>query len=67
MLATGTVTLPRNVPQGSRVQIMSTQTITALTIAAPSGYTLAGTAVTALAANATVAWILNGTVFYRVQ
>lgn len=67
VLATGTVTLPQNVPQGSRVQIMSTQTITALTIAAPSGYTLAGTAVTALAGNATVAWILNGTVFYRVQ
>ena len=67
VLATGTVTLPRNVPQGSRVQIMSTQTITALTIAAPSGYTLAGTAVTALAANATAAWVLNGTVFYRVQ
>lgn len=67
VLATGTVTLPRNVPQGSRVQIMSTQTITALTIAAPAGYTLAGTAVTALAGNATVAWILDGTVFYRVQ
>ena len=67
VLATGTVTLPRNVPQGSRVQIMSTQTITALTIAAPSGYTLAGTAVTALAGNATAAWVLDGTVFYRVQ
>jgi hypothetical protein len=67
VLATGTVTLPRNVPQGSRVQIMSTQTITALTIAAPAGYTLAGTAVTALAGNATAAWVLDGTVFYRVQ
>jgi hypothetical protein len=67
VLATGTVTLPRNVPQGSRVQIMSTQTITALTIAAPAGYTLVGTAVTALAGNATAAWVLDGTVFYRVQ
>jgi hypothetical protein len=67
VLATGTVTLPRNVPQGSRVQIMSTNTITALTIAAPSGYTIAGATASTLAANATAAWILNGTVFYRVQ
>jgi hypothetical protein len=67
VLATGTVTLPRNVPQGSRVQIMSTRLITALTIAAPSGYTLAGTAVTVLAGNGTAAWVLNDTVFYRVQ
>lgn len=66
-LATGTVTLPRNVPQGSRVQVMSTQEITSLTVAVPAGYSLAGATASTLAANATVAWILNGTVFYRVQ
>ena len=66
-LATGTVTLPRNVPQGSRVQVMSTQEITSLTVAVPAGYSLAGATASTLAANATAAWILNGTVFYRVQ
>jgi hypothetical protein len=66
-LAAGTVTLPRNVPQGSLIQVMSTQEITSLTVAAPSGYTLSGATASTLAANGTVAWRLNGTVFYRVQ
>jgi hypothetical protein len=66
-LATGTVELPRNVPQGSLIQVMSTEEITSLTVHAPSGYTLQGAVASTLAADATVAWRLNGTAFYRVQ
>ena len=67
VLATGTVTLPRNVPEGDLISFFSSQTITALTVNAPSGYTLSGTAVTTIAGNATISYRRIGTVFYRVQ
>jgi hypothetical protein len=66
-LASGTITLPAVSPQGGRIEIMSTQTITSLTVSAPSGYTIQGAAVTTLAANGTLAYRLAGTVFCRVQ
>lgn len=65
-LAAGTVTLPAVFPQGKRLEIFSTQTITALTIAAPAGFALVGTAVTTLAAGGTLAYRLVGTNFIRV-
>lgn len=68
-LATGAVVLPRNVPQSSRIQYMTTQELTALTVTAPSGYTISGTACApcTVAANGSIAYTLSGTVFYRVQ
>jgi hypothetical protein len=55
-LATGTVTLPLNPPEGARVEISSTQTQTAITINANTGDSILGTAVTALVANTRVAY-----------
>lgn len=66
-LATGTFNLPTGIPQNERVTLFSTQQVTALTVAAPSGYSLSGSAVTTIAANGTISYILNGTTFYRVQ
>lgn len=68
-LATGAVVLPRNVPQSSRIQYMTTEELTALTVTAPSGYTISGTACApcTVAANGSIAYTLSGTVFYRVQ
>ena len=62
-LATGTVTLPLNPPDGCVAEISSTQTQTALTLSANTGDSIVG-AVTALTANARVAYYytLNGSV-----
>lgn len=62
-LATGTVNLPLNPPDGAVAEISSTQTQTALTVAANTGDLIAGAAVTALVAVTRVAWrySLNGT------
>lgn len=65
-LATGTVTLPSVFPQGERLEIFSTQAISALTITAPGGLSIVGAAVTALAANTALAYRLVGTSFCRV-
>lgn len=54
-LATGTVNLPLNPPDGCLAEISSTQTQTALTVAANTGDLIVG-AVTALVANTRVAW-----------
>jgi hypothetical protein len=66
-LATGTVILPSVFPQGGRLEIFSTQIVTALTITAPSGFTIQGSSVTTIAANGTIAYRLAGTIFTRVQ
>jgi hypothetical protein len=55
-LATGTVNLPLNPPDGCLAEISSTQTQTALTVAANTGDLIVGAAVTALVANTRVAW-----------
>lgn len=65
-LAAGTITLPSIFPLGGRLEVFSTQTVTALTVAAPSGFTLVGTAVTTIAANGTIAYRLIGTTWCRV-
>lgn len=54
-LATGTVVLPVNPPDGCLAEISSTQTQTALTVSASAGDSIVG-AVTALVANTRVAW-----------
>lgn len=64
-LATGTIVLPRNVPQGSLITYNTTQEITALTVSAPSGYTISGTAATTMPANSALYYRLQGAVFYR--
>lgn len=64
-LATGTIILPSVFQQGSRMEIFSTQTVTALTVSAPSGFTIVGTAVTTITANQTLAYRLVGTTFIR--
>ena len=68
-LAALTVTLPIAAPQGKPVQFSISQAITALTVAAPSGYTISGAGISAAssAANAVYSYVLEGTVFYRVQ
>lgn len=66
-LATGTFTFPANPIEGQEMLLSSTQTQTALTVAAPSGYTITGTAVTALVAVTEVAWVYTDTVWYRVK
>jgi hypothetical protein len=54
-LATGTVTLPLNPPDGTLAEISSTQTQTALTLSANTGDSIVG-AVTALVANTRVGY-----------
>lgn len=63
-LATGTVNLPLNPPDGAVVTIMSTQTQTALVVAANTSDLIVGTAVTALVAGTSVeySYSLNGDV-----
>lgn len=55
-LATGTVNLPLNPPDGCVAEISSTQTQTALVVNANTGDNIAGAAVTALVANTRVAY-----------
>jgi hypothetical protein len=50
-LATGTLNLPSGAPDGAVFQLMSTQTQTAITIAAQGTDLISGTALTALVAN----------------
>lgn len=61
-LATGTFTLPAAPYPGQVIEIVSTQTQTAVTIAASTGYTIVGT-VTALTAATAVRYRLVGTVW----
>lgn len=61
-LATGTFTLPQVPYPGHVLEIISTQTQTALTVSAPSGYTIVGS-VTALTAATAVRYRLVGTVW----
>lgn len=55
-LATGTVTMPASPNDGMTVTLMTTQTITALTVSANSGQSIAGAATTLLA-NASVTYV----------
>lgn len=66
-LATGTVTLPPTTFDGKFVTIFTTQTITSLTLAVSNTATV-NTAVTTLAANATVGYIysLADNKWYRI-
>jgi hypothetical protein len=64
-LAAGTIILPSILNQGSRLEIFSTQTITALTVTPPSGFTVVGAAITTIAANTSLAFRLVGTSFVR--
>ncbi len=68
-LAALTIVLPTGAPQGKAVQFSISQAITALTISAPSGYTISGAGISAAssAANTAYSYVLEGTVFYRVQ
>lgn len=56
-LATGTFTFDANAGNGQRACIQSTQTQTAVTVAAPTGQTIAGSAVTAMVAGTTYCWM----------
>lgn len=66
-LATGTFTFPATPFEGQEMHLSSTQTQSALTVAAPSGYTIVGTAVTALTAVTEVIWVYSDTKWYRVR
>jgi hypothetical protein len=63
-LATGTVLLPLNAPDGASLTIVSTQTQTALTVTANTGDLIVGTAITALVALTPVrlSYSLNGSI-----
>ncbi len=63
-LATGTLTLPANFPQGRRLNIASSQAVTSLTVSPNAGQSITG-APTTLAANAAVAFLYLGTTWYR--
>lgn len=67
-LATGTLTMPAQENDGQRFCMASTQTQTAMTVAANTGQTLVGTAVTALVANTQVCWIYRASAlsWYRL-
>lgn len=67
-LATGTIVFPNTPVNGQRLQVFSTQTITALTLTPGSGQSI-NAAVTTLAANANVEYIYqsSNTTWYRVQ
>lgn len=60
-LATGTITLPSAPVDGQMVCIFDTQTQTAVTIAANTGQTINGTALTALTANTRYCYVFAGT------
>lgn len=68
-LATGTITLPAAPYEGQYLEIASTQTQTALTVAvaAGSGQTIVGAAVTALVAVTAVKYYFLDTKWYRVR
>jgi len=68
-LATGTITLPASPYDGQDAFIFSTQTVTALTIAANMGQTINGTAITTIAANTRIGYKYNvaNTTWYREQ
>jgi hypothetical protein len=65
-LAALTVVLPLICPQAALIEVFSTQVVTALTVTAPTGTTLVGTAPTTLAANATFKYRCQGTKYYKV-
>jgi hypothetical protein len=64
-----TIDLPASFPQGGTVRVIVTQAITSLTISAAGGKTITGAAVSAAssAANSIYSYVLQGTVWYRVQ
>lgn len=72
-IATLTVTLPAlaNLQQGQILRISSTQTVTALTLTAGSGTTIAAQTPTAITVSATASYgyklIFYGTKWYRLQ
>ena len=67
-LASGTVTLAVNAPDGFVQRIMSTQVITALTLSAPTGTTIVG-ATTTLAANSEAVYffVAASSVWYKLR
>lgn len=56
-LAAGTFVMPNTPVDGQRVKIFTTQTLTSFTLTAGTGQTINGTAVTTLAANASVEYV----------
>jgi hypothetical protein len=66
-LESGTITLPREFPQGTPLELFSSQGIASLTIHVPSGLGLIGTPVAAIAANQTIGFRLQGRSFHRVR
>ncbi len=66
-LATGTITLPANPYEGQYLELVSTQTQTALTVTANTGQTIVGAAVTALVAVTAVKYYYLATKWYRVR
>jgi hypothetical protein len=66
-LATGTITMPGSPADGMVVTFMTTQEITALTIAGNSGQSIGGTQVALMAANSSLSFIyrLSNTTWYR--
>lgn len=58
-LATGTFTFAAAPGDGAKECVRSTQTQTAVTIAANAGQTVGGTAVTTMAANTTYCWLFQ--------
>lgn len=56
VLATGTITLPAQASDGFQQELLSSQTVTALTVAASSGQTIVGSTAFALSAGVKVVY-----------
>jgi hypothetical protein len=66
-LATGTITMPGSPADGMVITFMTTQQITALTIAGGAGQSIGGTQVTLMAANSSMSFVYRqaNTTWYR--
>jgi hypothetical protein len=68
-LATGTITMPGSPADGMVITFMTTQEITALTIAGGAGQSIGGTQVSLMAANSSMSFVyrLSNTTWYRTS
>jgi len=68
-LATGTITMPGSPADGMVITFMTTQQITALTIAGGAGQSIGGTQVSLMAANSSMSFVyrLSNTTWYRTS
>lgn len=68
-LATGTITMPGSPADGMVITFMTTQEITALTIAGGAGQSIGGTQVALMAANSSMSFVyrLSNTTWYRTS